>query len=92
MPYFATEDNCKIYYEESGEGEAVVFVHGWDCNRHFFKKQIPEFAKNYHVLAYDLRGHGDSDRPEKGFRDGPLRGSTAVLPCCPHGITCMLQS
>ena len=53
MPYFATEDNCKIYYEESGEGEAVVFVHGWDCNRHFFKKQIPEFAKNYHVLAYE---------------------------------------
>ena len=33
-----------------------------------------------------------SGRPEKGFRDGPLRGSTAVLPCCPHGITCMLQS
>ena len=67
MSYFATEDNCRIYYEESGEGEAVVFVHGWDCNRHFFKKQIPEFAKKYHVLAYDLRGHGDSDRPEKGL-------------------------
>lgn len=67
MPYFATDDNCKIYYEEKGEGKAVVFIHGWSCNRHYFKKQIPEFLKKYKVLSYDLRGHGDSDRPERGL-------------------------
>lgn len=66
MPYFVTEDNCKLYYEENGEGKAVVFIHGWDCNRHFFKKQLPLFRDNYKVLAYDLRGHGDSDRTEYG--------------------------
>lgn len=67
MPFFATEDNCKIYYEEKGNGKAVVFVHGWSCNRHYFKKQIPEFIKKYKVLSYDLRGHGDSDRTERGL-------------------------
>ncbi|HIU25745.1 MAG TPA: alpha/beta hydrolase [Candidatus Copromorpha excrementigallinarum] len=67
MPYFATDDNCRLYYEEKGEGKAVVFVHGWSCNRHFFEKQLPEFRKRYKVLSYDLRGHGDSDRPEKGL-------------------------
>lgn len=67
MPYFATSDNTKIYYDEYGTGENIVFIHGWDCNRHFFKKQIPVFAEKYHVLSFDLRGHGDSERTEKGM-------------------------
>lgn len=67
MPFFATEDNTKLYYEEYGEGKTVVFVPGWDCSHHHFRRQIPEFRKNFHVLAYDLRGHGDSDRTEYGL-------------------------
>jgi pimeloyl-ACP methyl ester carboxylesterase len=67
MSYFATEDNCKLYFEEHGEGKAVVFIHGWSCNRHYFKKQLPTFRNRYKVLSYDLRGHGDSDRTEYGL-------------------------
>jgi non-heme chloroperoxidase len=67
MPYFATEDNCKLYYEEHGDGKAVVFIHGWSCNRHYFRKQLPVFQDHYRVLSYDLRGHGDSDRTEYGL-------------------------
>ncbi len=62
MPYFATSDNCKLYYEEYGQGDPVVFVHGVTCNRHFFRYQIPEFAKHYRVLSFDNRGHGDSEK------------------------------
>lgn len=68
MPYLATSDNCRLYYEIKGTGKPVVFIHGWDCNRHFFKNQIPEFKKKYQVISFDLRGHGDSERPEKGMR------------------------
>lgn len=64
MAYFVTDDRCKIYYEEKGTGEPLIFVHGWTCSRRYFKKQVPEFAKNYRVITYDLRGHGDSDRSE----------------------------
>ena len=67
MPYFATDDHCNLYYEEKGEGDAVVFIHGWSCNRNFYKKQLPEFQSRYKVLSYDLRGHGDSDRTEYGL-------------------------
>lgn len=67
MPYFATKDNVKIYYEDRGSGEAVVLIHGWSCSRHAFKYQVPELVKNHRVISYDLRGHGDSDRPEKGL-------------------------
>ena len=67
MPYFVTEDNCKLYYEEHGSGKPVIFIHGWGCNRHYFKKQYPAFEQHFKVLRYDQRGHGDSDRPEQGL-------------------------
>lgn len=67
MPYFATSDHCKLYYEEYGEGQAVVLIHGWSATHHFFEKQIPLFREKYKVLCYDLRGHGDSERPEYGL-------------------------
>jgi pimeloyl-ACP methyl ester carboxylesterase len=64
MSYFTTADNCKIYYEESGTGEHLIFIHGWTANAEFFRAQIDDFSKKYHVIAYDARGHGRSDRGE----------------------------
>lgn len=67
MAYFLTDDNTKIYYEVQGEGKPIVFTHGWTCNHGFFKKQVPELSKRYKIITYDLRGHGDSERPENGL-------------------------
>lgn len=67
MPYFVTEDNCKLYYELNGKGKTVVMIHGWDCCRHHFKKQLGFLRERHQVLSYDLRGHGDSDRTEFGL-------------------------
>lgn len=64
MAYFVTDDGCKLYYEIKGQGEPLIFVHGWTCSRRYFKKQVEEFSKTYKVITYDLRGHGDSDRSE----------------------------
>lgn len=67
MPYFATNDNCKLYFEEFGNGRPIIFIHGWDCNHHFFDKQVPALREHFRVINYDLRGHGASDRPETGL-------------------------
>lgn len=51
----------------TGSGEpALVFVHGWGCDRTYWREQIPHFAKRYTVVALDLAGHGESgqDRDE----------------------------
>jgi pimeloyl-ACP methyl ester carboxylesterase len=61
MSYFTVTDGCKLYYEEYGTGENLIFIHGWSCNSKFFKKQVEHFSKKYHVIVYDLRGHGLSD-------------------------------
>lgn len=67
MAYFLTDDNTKIYYEIEGEGKPIVFTHGWTCNHGFFKKQVSKLTEKYKVITYDLRGHGDSERPENGL-------------------------
>ncbi|MDR1028590.1 MAG: alpha/beta hydrolase [Clostridiales Family XIII bacterium] len=69
MSYFTTVDNCKIYYEERGTGEHLIFVHGWTATAAFFGNQIEYFSKKYHVIAYDARGHGRSDRGEAAIHN-----------------------
>jgi pimeloyl-ACP methyl ester carboxylesterase len=55
----------KLAYEDRGVGKpALVFVHGWTCNRSFFAPQVEYFARRHRVVAVDLRGHGASDKPQ----------------------------
>lgn len=62
---FVKLDGTKIHYKEFGKGKtALVFVHGWTCNLNFWKGQIPAVAKDTHLIALDLPGHGQSDKPE----------------------------
>jgi pimeloyl-ACP methyl ester carboxylesterase len=54
-------DGTTICYETHGEGPlALVFVHGWCCNRTHWQCQMEHFAKEYQVVALDLGGHGAS--------------------------------
>src|SRR5262245_9323768 len=43
---------------------ALVFVHGWTCNRTFFAPQAAHFAGQHRAVSVDLRGHGESDKPQ----------------------------
>lgn len=50
-----------IAYESSGSGDvALIFVHGWSCDRSYWREQVSTFSANYRVIAIDLGGHGDS--------------------------------
>ncbi len=56
-----SEDGLAIYYDVSGKDEkALVFVHGWSCDRSYWDEQVPEFNKNYTVVTVDLADHGES--------------------------------
>ncbi len=56
-------DGVRIAYEEHGKGSlALVFVHGWSCNRSFWAGQMEPFSSQFKVVAVDLAGHGDSGR------------------------------
>ena len=54
-------EQTQITYEVYGDSErALVFVHGWLCNRSFWKDQIKHFKNDYTVVAIGLRGYGQS--------------------------------
>lgn len=64
---FAQLDAMKVHYTNRGDGDsALVFVHGWNCDLTFWKKQVDAFPGK-RVIAVDLPGHGESDKPEISY-------------------------
>ncbi len=50
-----------IEYDIAGSGDtALIFVHGWSCDRSYWREQMSVFARDYRVVAVDLGGHGAS--------------------------------
>jgi pimeloyl-ACP methyl ester carboxylesterase len=62
---YADYRDMLVYYEVyAGAEPALVFVHGWACNRKFWRVQQEAFSGKYRVLMLDLPGHGQSGKPE----------------------------
>ena len=64
----ASLDGARIHYQSYGKGaEALVLIHGWTCNLDNWRDQIPDFEKRSRVIAIDLPGHGQSDKPRVAY-------------------------
>ena len=63
--HFTRLDGARIHYVNYGKGdEALVLIHGWTCNLDNWRDQFADFAKRNRVIAMDLPGHGQSDKPQ----------------------------
>lgn len=62
MP-LAAVNGVRLYYEATGRGRPVVFVHGFACGIRSWDPQVRALSRTYRVVAYDVRGHGLSDAP-----------------------------
>ena len=56
-----------LHYEEAGEGETLILLHGNGEDGTYFEHQIDAFASRFRVIALDTRGHGRSPRGEAPF-------------------------
>ena len=56
-------DGRTVAYRESGEGPAVLLVHGWPTSSFLWRNVMPPIARGRRVLALDLPGYGASDKP-----------------------------
>lgn len=52
-----------LYYEEMGEGEPLLLIHGLGSSIRDWELQVDPFAKHFRVIAVDMRGHGRSAKP-----------------------------
>ena len=76
---FTASDGIKIAYHQVGKGSNLVMVHGYGCSSLYFKRNIPELSKQFCVTAIDLRGHGESEKTEKGPRVSRLAADVHEL-------------
>jgi len=64
---YANVNGIRIYYEEYGEGEPLLLLHGNSCSINLFEKQIPVLSKQFRVIAVDTRGQGKSGEDGKTY-------------------------
>ena len=60
-------NGIRLHYVTAGQGEPVVLVHGFPETWYAWRKVIPALASRHLVIAPDLRGCGDTDRPDGVF-------------------------
>ena len=58
-----TINNLTVSYSDHGpdDAPAIIFIHGFPLNKSMWDMQVAALKENYRVIAYDIRGHGDSD-------------------------------
>lgn len=63
----ASVNGIQMHYVIGGQGDPVVLLHGWPQTWYEWRHIMPALAKNYTVIAPDLRGFGDSSKPVTGY-------------------------
>ncbi|MGQ4647002.1 alpha/beta fold hydrolase [Lyngbya aestuarii] len=60
---YIESNGVKLHYVTQGEGPLMLMLHGFPEFWYSWRHQIPEFAQDYKVVALDLRGYNESDKP-----------------------------
>ncbi len=68
MPHVTADDGTRLYYEETGTGSPVIFVHEFAGDYRSWEPQVRHFGKFYRCITFNARGYPPSDVPKGGER------------------------
>ena len=86
MPYATTNDGVKLYYEETGSGAPIVFVHEFAADHRSWEAQMRHFGQRYRCITWSARGYPPSDVPEKASSYSQARAADDILAMRPDGV------
>lgn len=78
MPFLRV-NNINLHYDTAGRGEPLLFIHGLGSSGRDWQPQIDFFSRRYRVIVFDIRGHGQSDRPPGPYSIRLFTADTAKL-------------
>jgi pimeloyl-ACP methyl ester carboxylesterase len=84
MPYAKTDDGVKLWYEETGGGAAVVFVHEFAADHRSWEAQMRHFGQRHRAVTWSARGYPPSDVPEKPESYSQVRAADDILAILDH--------
>jgi pimeloyl-ACP methyl ester carboxylesterase len=84
MPYATTNDGVRLYFEETGSGRPVIFVHEFAGDLRSYEPQMRHFGKRYRCIAFNARGFPPSDVPEQVSSYSQARAADDILAVLDH--------
>ena len=84
MPYATTDDGVRLYFEETGSGPPVIFVHEFAGDLRSHELQLRHFGKRYRAISYNARGYPPSDVPEQVSSYSQARAADDILAVLDH--------
>ena len=79
MPYATTDDGVRLYFEETGSGHPVIFVHEFAGDLRSFEPQMRHFGKRYRAIAFNARGFPPSDVPTNASSYSQARAADDIV-------------
>jgi pimeloyl-ACP methyl ester carboxylesterase len=84
MPYATTDDGVKLYFEETGSGAPVIFVHEFAGDHRSWEPQMRHFGQRYRAITFGARGYPPSDVPEDPARYSQNRATDDIVAVLDH--------
>ncbi len=75
----AVLNGIKQHWVEAGDGPPVILLHGFPETLYAWRKQIPALAPYHRVVAPDLRGYGETEKPPSGYDKRTMAADLAAL-------------
>ena len=80
MSFLETDDGVRLRYTDRGEGgPPIVLVHGWKGSHRLWDQAVARLERTRRVVAFDLRGMGESDKPRCAYDFDELAGDLAFV-------------
>ena len=84
MPHATTDDGVRLYYEETGRGMPVVFVHEFAGDHRSWEPQVRHFGQRYRAITCNARGYPPSDVPADAASYSQTRAADDIAAVLDH--------